>query len=239
MENNFSKINIQNIETENFLSKEGVDFVFEQNPELIHIGTKEQYSKYVDTIFPHSKIKDILYHGTASKDKIENFNFEKSNFAKAVFFTKNIDFAKSFAFDDVRNGSIQEQVLDIKNSFDFSNQNHIEDLCPIIHTLVQEGYVSSTGIKFENNLPSITIGEKVIQNPSIDDFVEHYMWRLKNGSWRIIETDRVVDYISRKYDAITITERGNTNIAVFSQEQIHVLGSASDIENFKNFVIKK
>ena len=30
--------------------KEGVDFVFEQNPELLSIGTPEQYSKYLDTI---------------------------------------------------------------------------------------------------------------------------------------------------------------------------------------------
>jgi hypothetical protein len=51
--------------------KEGVDFVFEQNPELSKIGTKEQYSEYLDTIFPESKLKDIVYH--ASHNKIEKF----------------------------------------------------------------------------------------------------------------------------------------------------------------------
>lgn len=32
--------------------KEGVDFVFEQNPELSKIGSRQQYSEYLDTIFP-------------------------------------------------------------------------------------------------------------------------------------------------------------------------------------------
>lgn len=47
--------------------KEGVDFVFEQNLELAKIGTKEQYSEYLNSIFPDSKFKDIVFHGT-SKD---------------------------------------------------------------------------------------------------------------------------------------------------------------------------
>lgn len=43
-------------------NKEGIDFVFEQSPELISIGTQEQYAQYLDTIFPDSKVKDIVYH---------------------------------------------------------------------------------------------------------------------------------------------------------------------------------
>ena len=39
--------------------KEGVDFVFEQSPELFNIGTREQYSQYLDTIFPDSKVEEI------------------------------------------------------------------------------------------------------------------------------------------------------------------------------------
>ena len=32
--------------------KEGVDFVFEQNPELSKIGSRQQYSQYLNTVFP-------------------------------------------------------------------------------------------------------------------------------------------------------------------------------------------
>lgn len=39
--------------------KQGVDDIFKSNSELSKIGTQEQYSEYLDTIFPDSKIKEI------------------------------------------------------------------------------------------------------------------------------------------------------------------------------------
>jgi len=48
-----------------------VNFVYQQHPELAKIGTQEQYSRYLGTIFPSSKIKDIVYH--SSPEKIEKF----------------------------------------------------------------------------------------------------------------------------------------------------------------------
>jgi anti-sigma28 factor (negative regulator of flagellin synthesis) len=58
--------------------KPGVEDVFESTPELANIGTAEQYSQYLDTIFPDSKVKDIVYHNTNS-DKFDKFvnPFEK------------------------------------------------------------------------------------------------------------------------------------------------------------------
>jgi len=35
---------------------------------------QQLYSQYLDTIFPDSKVKDIVYHGTGSSETIENFN---------------------------------------------------------------------------------------------------------------------------------------------------------------------
>lgn len=63
--------NFENNKTLENKIKAGVDFVFEQNPELTQIGTKQQYSEYSDTIFADSKIKDIVYH--TSSNKIEKF----------------------------------------------------------------------------------------------------------------------------------------------------------------------
>lgn len=235
MEKSFESNN-ELIKTEKSFIEEGVDFVFEQNPELDKIGMKEKYLEYLDSIFPESKVKDIYYHGTGAKEKIESFDFAKSNFAGAVFFTKSMDFAKQFAYDDVRNGVVQGQVLDVRNSFDFSKEEHIESIRPIIKTLIEEKYESSTGIKFKDDLQLIYNGKKIIENPILDDILEHYMWRLQNGSWRIIETDRIIEYISKNYDSIIINERGSANVAVFSPEQIHVLGSKDDLKKFKNFV---
>lgn len=44
--------------------KQGINDVYEQNPELYEIGTKQQYSDYLDSIFPESKFKGIVYHAT-------------------------------------------------------------------------------------------------------------------------------------------------------------------------------
>lgn len=45
----------------------GIDFLFKKNPELSNIGTIEQYSKYLNTIFPNSKVKGIFYHSSPNK----------------------------------------------------------------------------------------------------------------------------------------------------------------------------
>jgi hypothetical protein len=52
--------------------KEGVEELFNTNPELSTIGTQEQYSQYLDTIFPDSKVKDIVYHGSDKKFDVFN-----------------------------------------------------------------------------------------------------------------------------------------------------------------------
>ena len=53
--------------------KEGVKEVFKTAPELARIGTPEQYSQYLDTIFPQSGVKDIVYHGTGFPDTVTKF----------------------------------------------------------------------------------------------------------------------------------------------------------------------
>ena len=84
--------------------KKGVDFVFEQNPELEKIGTKEQYSEYLDTIFSESKVKDIVYHGSRNEfeyfDKSKLGSYTNSPSAKlGIFFASSLDNAKHYTFE--------------------------------------------------------------------------------------------------------------------------------------------
>ena len=61
------------IENENI--KSGVEEVFNENPELANIGTIEQYSQYLDTIFPDSKVAEIdnsLYNSVLNQLEQEN-----------------------------------------------------------------------------------------------------------------------------------------------------------------------
>ncbi len=81
--------------------KEGVDFVFEQNPELSSIGTKEEYSEYLNTIFPESNIKDIYQHQT--KDEFEKFSKEGDG-----------RMGQGFYFSEFGNDYIQDQSFNKK-----------------------------------------------------------------------------------------------------------------------------
>lgn len=51
----------------------GINVLFKKYNDLNKIGTIEQYSKYIDSIFPDSKIKKIIYHYTNS-EIFEKFN---------------------------------------------------------------------------------------------------------------------------------------------------------------------
>jgi hypothetical protein len=104
------------------IKKEGVDFVFEQTPELKEIGTPEQYSAYLDTIFTNSKIKDIVYHGTRNTfDKFEKKNKEQysienetqtNSLLDGIFFTD-----KNTALDNYtdENKILKSVIINIQN----------------------------------------------------------------------------------------------------------------------------
>lgn len=92
----------------------GIDYVFNNNPELYNIGTKKQYFEYLKTIFPSSLVKKIVYHGTdifeKSNQKISDFD----NLDEGTFFTDNINYAKSYA--KYRGGNIIiPAILNIQN----------------------------------------------------------------------------------------------------------------------------
>jgi hypothetical protein len=72
--------------------KTGVEEIFKSNPKLASIGTEEEYSKYLDSVFPGSQIKDIVYHGSGY-----TFDTFKSKDGTFIFFTKSKDYASVYA----------------------------------------------------------------------------------------------------------------------------------------------
>jgi len=69
--------------------KSGVSDLFQSSPELKAIGNEEQYSQYLDSIFPDSKVKNIVYH-------LSNAQFEK--FDKKFISTNTRDFDSWLGF---------------------------------------------------------------------------------------------------------------------------------------------
>lgn len=89
----------------------GVDFVYNQNPDLLTIGTKEQYSNYLSTIFPESKLQDIVYHGT--NVGIDDFKF-KSLGLTSGHLIDNPEFAKAWADERVERLGGESKVYAFK-----------------------------------------------------------------------------------------------------------------------------
>jgi hypothetical protein len=110
--------------------KEGVEDLFESNPELATIGTSEQYSQYLDTIFPDSKVKDIVYHGTKAESKFDKFSKNKAGQSNPylqlettgkIFFTDTKEKASSYG-----EGSIIAALINIKGELLFNEQGREE-----------------------------------------------------------------------------------------------------------------
>jgi hypothetical protein len=74
--------------------KPGVSEVFESTPELANIGTPEQYSQYLDTIFPDSKVKDIVYHGANEPIEGERFIIRKGATGGGIWFSGSRRYAQ-------------------------------------------------------------------------------------------------------------------------------------------------
>lgn len=85
-----------------FDKEKNIQEVFKLSPELQNIGTTEQYQDYIKTIFPDSKLQEIVYHGTnrrfdkfQKKEGLDNLSGVKD--VDDYYFTDNIKLAKFFA----------------------------------------------------------------------------------------------------------------------------------------------
>ena len=100
--------------------KEGVDFVFQQNPELKKIGSSmEKYSEWLDSVFPDSSIKEILWHRTGA-EKFDKFdkNFIGSNSGDLGYYGTGFCFynTRDMSANDYGYGdNIVAAVLNLKN----------------------------------------------------------------------------------------------------------------------------
>jgi len=121
-----------------FLSKpkvenyELIDEVFEENTELDDIGTMAQYAEYIKNVFPLSKIKSILFHGSpraqdlkkSQKFKNKFWDEELNGYRYGSYFSEEFDEALSYAHS-INNVESEENIGVLKVLIDVNN---IEDV---------------------------------------------------------------------------------------------------------------
>ena len=125
--------------------KPGVTELFDSNPELSSIGTQSQYSQYLDTIFPDSKVKDILWH-SSKLDKIDKFkklytaeeNRNQQYNTYGTYFSTDINYAKGY-----NEGQL---VAILYNSKNLKNINNYSDFY-----IIQQEPKSDSYYNRENN----------------------------------------------------------------------------------------
>jgi len=171
-----------------------------------------------------------LYHGNRKGD----FPPQIKRFCGAIFLTTNLDFAKDFAGFDERdefpNGAVWE--VNLRPNLKFCDPTDINtmkklNLKGIIQKMIQDNYVDPiNGTKFREVVGSGFKGFDYETNKEFDikdksESIYHYIWRLKNGAWRIIETEPIIKVIKESgYDGFFVIERGTKNIAIFSENSI-------------------
>lgn len=198
------------IDTENQYELKVKD-VYADNKELSKIGTQQDYSNYIKSIFPDSEVKDIVYHSSNS-----NFDvFDKSKissrkegapkggdvgaFGKGIYFTPNKDYSKSYG------KNLKSVVLNINNPKIILNNE---------------------------------ANDKLYQNKSIQELWGDYDSVIyKITDWKAVSESGVHSSIE-EFNSIGLGKNNKpevVDIAVDDINKIHILGSNQDVQDFKEW----
>jgi KaiC/GvpD/RAD55 family RecA-like ATPase len=222
--------------------KPGVQELFEINPELASVGTPEQYSAYLDSIFPESKIKDIVYHG--SNKKFDVVDISKSKYQKGFYFAKNKSIAEGY-------GNTLALIVDSKNiqvkpfaHFGYnvdSKESLIEELFRINSLLQKGNFKNALALQFIDITNEIEFFKNIEEK---EDFIK------LNSGWENIEEDFLKNKVNELKNLIeNINDQGEFDTmlthddssqlslyAVGKSEQTHILGNENDVQGFREFV---
>lgn len=175
---------------------------------------KEVYKNYLETIFPESKVKDIMYHGSPRNDIDNFFSPESDGYKKqettttgvsGIYFSDKFDYAKEYigrigkgVKDEKAKGSIYPVLVNIQNPLAVS-ERYDDGMTPGTYSMTDLWNIDK-------------------------DFLDH------------LNSNKYDAVVSGKYLQST---KGHNEIAVLDSENIHILGSQKDQEMFNEFINKE
>lgn len=220
------------------VTKPGVEELFDSNPELASIGTPEQYSEYLDTIFPDSQVKDIVYNMSTHNKQLDEFESRDYNNRETVdnYYGRGMYFATKPYYNTDKGimGSrpnlyavllnLKNPLYPIKGKFDISklNKKNIKENYPIASKAIEEWY--KYYVKGEYS--AYGQAPKHMMLSSIDELYKNFP--ISEAFPFMLE--------ELGYDGIYSSD--SNIISIKPKEQVHILGSKQDIEGFRKFVAK-
>lgn len=202
-----------------------IELIFLKHPELENIGTREQYAQYVETIFPDSICKDIVYHGIKAWKPFDKFEIKTTVNSE----TKDHDcFFFTSSYKDARSGGTGTR-----------GKGRQDYILPVLLNIKKENvWMLERRIRSNNSCH-----ERGVRK----DW--KLVWDLYQICWypgNISKTE--VDMLKKEWiDSIIVKDRFNLWLLentekwyiVFNPEQIHILWSKDDIQMFKKYINKK
>ena len=183
-----------------------------------------------------SILSEKLYHGNRKGD----FPPQIKRFAGAIFLTTNIDFAKNFASLDEKEEYPDASVFEVKLKSDIKLCNPMDsevmkelNLVEVIQKMIDSNYIGSVNgtkfIKVSNGMRGYNPDkDEEFDITNQEESIYHYLWRVKNGAWRVVECEPIINQIkSKKYDGFYVIERGSKNVAIFDESSIEKFNKIS------------
>jgi hypothetical protein len=258
LEKNDSKFVFYDLQDNQRLAE--VSKLFDENPELAQIGTKEQYAEYLNTVFPNSQVQDIVYHGTIG-DWYKSDSFDRTRGDKKTlnrsneygyWFGSNEEVARLFASVDIaqlsslfgQGTAVDNALNEIQRQYklDDSEIDKIVNLILEYNTLDFNDFSNRSAKRFYTPSTARVIQAKInAQNIKQGDTLVFAGMTRGDGA-------NALEYLNKLGgDSIVLdmVEDGGmggeefelgVNYAVKKSDQIHILGSRSDIEMFRKFV---
>lgn len=119
-------------------AQESVKNIYESDSKIKEVGTEEEFNDYSKAIFPDSKVKDVVYHGTNNDFKTFEKGFSDAKNGKTD--TQGIHFVEEAAKDEYGKnyGKMVPAKLDFKNPLEIEATRENADMVERLEYLSQK-----------------------------------------------------------------------------------------------------
>ena len=207
---------------------------------------QQLYSQYLDSIFPDSAVKDIVYHGT--KEKFDKFdkNITYKNISNKIF----NEYIQGFYFSEKGEYGKEYPVLlnsknikDLTRLFEAANTDidyQIKQDFNRIVKSIDNNEIDTAIVERPLNLKLKPYGTYFEAKKEGENYTIYYIQ--SNGNWELIAKNVKEEDVENYRDEYKKNGKYNAELkktfnwyVVFNPEQIHILGNKQDIEGFKKF----